>query len=90
MTTICVYDSHTYLKRNIHIQLSDSNTYTHIYINIYYLSHRNVCLIPTSAHGTNPASASMNGMKVVVVNSDESGNIDLGIYIHFTYSLSTM
>jgi glycine dehydrogenase len=40
-------------------------------------SHRNVCLIPTSAHGTNPASASMNGMKVVVVNSDESGNIDL-------------
>lgn len=40
-------------------------------------SHRNVCLIPTSAHGTNPASASMCGMKVVVVNSDESGNIDL-------------
>ena len=39
--------------------------------------HRNVCLIPVSAHGTNPASASMSGMKVVVVNSDESGNVDL-------------
>lgn len=38
--------------------------------------HRNVCLIPTSAHGTNPASASMCGMKVVVVNSDECGNVD--------------
>eukprot|EP01033_Poteriospumella_lacustris_P013532 gene13531-9684_t len=39
--------------------------------------HRNVCLIPISAHGTNPASAAMCGMKVVVVNSDEQGNIDL-------------
>lgn len=39
--------------------------------------HRNVCLIPISAHGTNPASASMCGMKVVVVKSDEKGNIDL-------------
>jgi len=38
--------------------------------------HRNVCLIPISAHGTNPASAVMCGMKVVVVKSDESGNID--------------
>lgn len=49
-------------------------------IRSYHLSrgegHRNVCLIPTSAHGTNPASASMSGMKVVVVNSDEFGNID--------------
>jgi glycine dehydrogenase len=40
--------------------------------------HRNVCLIPTSAHGTNPASASMCGMKVVVVSCDDHGNIDLG------------
>ena len=40
-------------------------------------SHRNVCLIPVSAHGTNPASASMCGMKVVVVKSDEHGNVDL-------------
>lgn len=40
-------------------------------------SHRNVCLIPASAHGTNPASASMAGMKVVVVKSTEGGNIDV-------------
>ena len=39
--------------------------------------HRDVCLIPTSAHGTNPASAVMAGMKVVVVNCDTEGNIDL-------------
>ncbi len=39
-------------------------------------SNRNVCLIPNSAHGTNPASAQMSGMKVVVVNCDEDGNID--------------
>jgi glycine dehydrogenase len=39
--------------------------------------HRNVCLIPTSAHGTNPASAAMCGMKVVVVKSDEKGNVDV-------------
>jgi len=39
--------------------------------------HRNVCLIPQSAHGTNPASAVMAGMKVVVVRSDEDGNIDV-------------
>ncbi|MCF6171778.1 MAG: aminomethyl-transferring glycine dehydrogenase [Bacteroidales bacterium] len=38
---------------------------------------RNVCLIPASAHGTNPASAVMAGMKVVVVKTDEHGNIDL-------------
>jgi glycine dehydrogenase len=41
-------------------------------------SHRNVCLIPSSAHGTNPASAVMAGMEVVVVRCDEQGNIDLG------------
>lgn len=40
-------------------------------------THRNICLIPISAHGTNPASASMCGMKVVVVNSDANGNIDI-------------
>ena len=40
-------------------------------------SHRNVCLIPTSAHGTNPASAVMAGMQVVVVACDTDGNIDL-------------
>ena len=38
---------------------------------------RNVCLIPSSAHGTNPASAVMVGMKVVVVKCDDQGNIDL-------------
>jgi len=40
-------------------------------------SHRNVALIPSSAHGTNPASAVMAGMKVVVSKCDEEGNIDL-------------
>ncbi len=39
--------------------------------------HRNVCLIPSSAHGTNPASAVMAGMKVVVTPCDENGNIDI-------------
>lgn len=39
--------------------------------------HRNICLIPSSAHGTNPASAVMAGMKVVVVSSDPTGNIDM-------------
>ncbi|HBA28547.1 MAG TPA: glycine dehydrogenase (aminomethyl-transferring), partial [Gammaproteobacteria bacterium] len=38
---------------------------------------RNICLIPSSAHGTNPASAVMAGMKVVIVKCDESGNIDI-------------
>ncbi len=40
-------------------------------------SHRDICLIPSSAHGTNPASASMMGLKVVVVKTDDSGNIDM-------------
>lgn len=40
-------------------------------------SDRNICLIPSSAHGTNPASASMMGLKVVVVKTDDNGNIDL-------------
>ncbi len=39
--------------------------------------HRDVCLIPSSAHGTNPASAQMAGLKVVVVKTDDHGNIDL-------------
>ena len=39
--------------------------------------HRNICLIPQSAHGTNPASAAMAGMKVVVVQCDSNGNVDL-------------
>ena len=39
--------------------------------------NRNVCLIPDSAHGTNPASAQMSGMKVVVVNCDDDGNVDV-------------
>ncbi|MFN3454454.1 MAG: aminomethyl-transferring glycine dehydrogenase [Pseudobdellovibrio sp.] len=40
-------------------------------------SHRNICLIPSSAHGTNPASAVMAGFKVVVTACDENGNVDL-------------
>ena len=39
--------------------------------------HRDICLIPASAHGTNPASAVMAGMKVVVTKTDENGNIDI-------------
>ncbi len=40
-------------------------------------SHRNICLIPSSAHGTNPASAVMAGMKVVVTKTSDDGNIDV-------------
>ena len=39
--------------------------------------HRNICLIPNSAHGTNPASAVMAGMEVVLIKCDEKGNVDL-------------
>ena len=39
--------------------------------------HRNICLIPESAHGTNPASAVMAGMQVIVIKCDQSGNIDV-------------
>jgi len=39
--------------------------------------HRNICLIPQSAHGTNPASAVMCGMKVVAIACDAKGNVDL-------------
>ena len=50
-------------------------------INNYHKSrgegHRNVCLIPSSAHGTNPASATMTSMKSVIVKCDEKGNIDV-------------
>ena len=50
-------------------------------IRAYHLSrgdgHRDVCLIPSSAHGTNPASAQMCGMSVVVVGADGNGNIDV-------------
>lgn len=37
--------------------------------------HRNICLVPTSAHGTNPATAQLCGMKIVPINCDEDGNI---------------
>lgn len=39
--------------------------------------HRNVCLIPSSAHGTNPASAAMAGMKIIIVKCDDNGNVDV-------------
>jgi glycine dehydrogenase len=39
--------------------------------------HRKICLIPSSAHGTNPASAVMAGMEIIVVNCDQKGNIDI-------------
>jgi len=40
-------------------------------------SHRNICLIPSSAHGTNPASSVMAGLEAIVVKSDERGNVDI-------------
>ncbi|MDR1164173.1 MAG: aminomethyl-transferring glycine dehydrogenase [Candidatus Accumulibacter sp.] len=40
-------------------------------------SHRDVCLIPKSAHGTNPATAQMSGLRIVAVNCDENGNVDV-------------
>ncbi len=40
--------------------------------------HRDVCLIPISAHGTNPASAALCNMKIIVVDCDEHGNVDVG------------
>jgi glycine dehydrogenase len=50
-------------------------------IRAYHLSrndsHRNICIIPASAHGTNPASAVMAGMKVIVTKTAENGNIDI-------------
>lgn len=50
-------------------------------IRAYHLNrgdtHRNIALIPSSAHGTNPASASMAGMKIIIVKCDEKGNIDV-------------
>src|SRR3546814_8072253 len=49
----------------------------------YHLSRgdagRDICLIPASAHGTNPASAQLAGMRVVVVGCDDSGNVDIAI-----------
>jgi glycine dehydrogenase len=39
--------------------------------------HRDVCIIPVSAHGTNPASAAMVGMKIVAVGTDSKGNINI-------------
>jgi len=47
------------------------------YLNDLGQGNRNICLIPSSAHGTNPASAVMAGFKVVVIKTDEFGNIDL-------------
>ncbi|MGY0036488.1 aminomethyl-transferring glycine dehydrogenase subunit GcvPB [Pedobacter sp. NJ-S-72] len=44
--------------------------------------HRNITLIPSSAHGTNPASAAMAGMKIVIVGCDEQGNIDVNDLRH--------
>jgi glycine dehydrogenase len=50
-------------------------------IRAYHLSrgqgHRNICLIPSSAHGTNPASAHMVGMEVVIIGCDQQGNVDI-------------
>ena len=47
------------------------------YLNKIGEEHRNICLIPSSAHGTNPASAIMAGLEVVVIETDERGNIDI-------------
>ena len=47
------------------------------YLNKIGQSHRDICLIPSSAHGTNPASAIMAGLKVIVIGTDDKGNIDI-------------
>jgi glycine dehydrogenase len=47
------------------------------YLNSIDQQQRNVCLIPVSAHGTNPASAQMAGMIVETINTDKTGSIDL-------------
>lgn len=51
------------------------------YLNNTGKSSRNIVLIPTSAHGTNPASAAMAGMKIVLVKCDEKGNIDVEDFV---------
>ena len=56
--------------------------YTGLMVIMEYLksiseNHRNICLIPSSAHGTNPASAHMAGMKIIIVKCDDKGNIDI-------------
>ncbi|AMO56982.1 glycine dehydrogenase [Endozoicomonas montiporae] len=57
-------------------------------------AHRNICLIPSSAHGTNPASAAMLGLKVVIVECDSNGNVDIGDLQHkaeqYSEQLSTL
>ena len=62
-------------------QVRKANMQALIAIHKYHQSrgegHRNICLIPSSAHGTNPASAQMVGMKVVVVDCDKNGNVDM-------------
>lgn len=40
-------------------------------------NHRNMCLVPVSAHGTNPATAQLCGMKIVPINCDKNGNINV-------------
>lgn len=47
------------------------------YLNAKGEGHRNTCLIPQSAHGTNPASAALAGMKIVIIGCDKDGNIDI-------------
>ena len=47
------------------------------YLEVKGQGHRNICLIPQSAHGTNPASAALAGLRVIVINCDEAGNVDL-------------
>ncbi len=47
------------------------------YLQMQGQGHRNVCLIPQSAHGTNPASAALAGMRVAVIKCDDSGNVDV-------------
>ncbi|MBF25764.1 MAG: glycine dehydrogenase (aminomethyl-transferring) [Flavobacteriales bacterium] len=58
-------------------------------------NNRNICLIPSSAHGTNPASAIMAGMKVIIIKCDQDGNIDISdlkdkIKIHSNYIAALM
>jgi glycine dehydrogenase len=61
-------------------------------IRAYHLSRddqRKICLIPASAHGTNPASAAMAGMKIIVTKTMENGNIDVEDVREKRYSIKT-
>jgi glycine dehydrogenase len=66
--------------------------YAGLMIRAYHQSRgrsKNICLIPASAHGTNPASAAMAGMKIIVTKTMENGNIDVEDVREKAYNIKT-